>query len=1602
MCAALLASLSAHALNTSPLITFGSEAAPYDGDDNFVQLVFLQIPEAVQAPLYVRIFDPDCGGAWDESLGKWNTRTRFSLFGGKGAYSAPGLDQVEPPEASLNSGDLLVSEVFRNDPFTDNRWRTLAEIKPQDGEKIGAYYYLKLLVQGEAGNDGNMFDVMLSRNDKFNHLPEGAKMFNYAPTAAIPGRRGMFAEFRFFVPATVETLHIRNFDLEHTLFWFETPFESNFPLTASGQGKWAEDNISLTPAQTGQMGALMIKSPAIQHNNIVLSVQDQNQRALPIELPIRLHRKNKRPVPLARTEFLSDCRSVVFDASSSQDKDGRVSNYSWDFGDGTKAEGVRLIHQYKKPGAYDYRLTVQDDTGRVADRAQKTFRLLLNQPPTAGLDGETMRIGAPMETLRFSAADSSDADGHIKRYFWDFDDGQRARGANVRHAYQQAGLYQLRLRVEDDSSSPCNFDIRTRQVWINAPPVVDAGENKRVAALEDVLFDGSDSFDSDGSISRYQWDFGDGAQADGKNAVHPYEAPGSYKVTLTVTDNAGMTNSSAADDLTVIVNQPPRAAANVNTLIAATGEILHFSGLKSTDADGKVINWRWDFGDGAQAEGSQTEHAYAEPGTYKAELAVKDDSGTRSAETGTSFQLVINQPPTAKAGEDQHVTASEVYFDGSRSQDADGAITAWRWDFGDGQQGMGAQTVHIYRHPGRYPVQLTVTDDSGTSSQYDSDSLEVIINAKPVADAGPDRLAIADEIIDFNAQGAFDGDGKITRWQWDFGTGDSSTEKNPRYAFKHPGVYRVLLQVADETGHPRAIAFDEAIVTVNAPPVARAGADIHAAPNQPVWLDGSASYDADGKIKTYQWLFSDGKTTAGKARIKRRFAVPGIYTALLQITDNSGAANAQAEDSLSIYINHPPAAKISAKSHSCAHTLQFDGSGSTDADGDPLQYRWDFGDGTPVRHGVRVSHSYAKAGKYPVTLKVNDGSGQRNAGHITSGQIIINHPPTADGGPHRQACAGEVILFDGGKSRDADGGKLKYIWNFTNQTTLQGLNPIYTFNKGGIYPVKLTVEDDSGLACNADSSEFLVYVAEAPLAHAGPDQTVCAHTPVYFDGRASRDSDGLVNAYDWDFGDGGKGGGATPTHLYEFSGIYRVNLTITGDKYGRCANTHSDSMTVKVLTSPAVRLSAPDAIPVGESVRFDADAAGTETQKTAPSLDQWLWDFGDGQSSEGKAVEHVYAQAGVYTLKLTAKSASQKDCNQAIAQRKITVNAPPVAEAGEDRQVLVHQPVLFDASASADPDGFLTECQWDFGDGQTGSGCQALRHQYGKPGVYKVKLRVKDTLDLSNSYSEDSLQVQVSPLPEAEIHLSKQVYCAGESVVFESRSELASLPRQWHFGDGNSAKGRQVTHIYTLPGLYPASLETDDGNVVSTQMIRVNQPPRADIQARQQVCAGKKVKLNAGRSIDPDGKISAYAWQIGENVQYTGRKISHRFKQTGWHTITLNVHDDSGSICQTASSSADIKVNSPPTARIKLSDAPFFSGGAHDAILFDAGGSSDAEGDKLKYTWYFGDGGKADGRQLFHAYAKPGRYKIRLHVQDDSGTKCNSQRAERVIRVKKR
>jgi ELWxxDGT repeat protein len=190
--------------------------------------------------------------------------------------------------------------------------------------------------------------------------------------------------------------------------------------------------------------------------------------------------------------------------------------------------------------------------------------------------------------------------------------------------------------------------------------------------------------------------------------------------------------------------------------------------------------------------------------------------------------------------------------------------------------------------------------------------------------------------------------------------------------------------------------------------------------------------------------------------------------------------------------------------------ITFDGSGSSDPDGDPLTYAWDFGDGT-VGSGVAPSHAYSTLGTFHVTLRVSDGL--LLSAPATTTVTISNALPVANPGGPYSGVRNQAIAFNGSGSSDPDGDSLTYAWNFGDGTQGTGVAPTHAYSTLGTFIVTLTVSD--GNATSATATTTVTITNAPPVANAGPDRTVERKTIVVLDGRASSDPDGTITAYKW-------------------------------------------------------------------------------------------------------------------------------------------------------------------------------------------------------------------------------------------------------------------------------------------------------------------------------------------------------------------------------------------------------------------------------------------------------------------------------------------------------
>lgn len=600
-----------------------------------------------------------------------------------------------------------------------------------------------------------------------------------------------------------------------------------------------------------------------------------------------------------------------------------------------------------------------------------------------------------------------------------------------------------------------------------------------------MTFDASRSSD-DGNVMRYHWDFGDGTSFDQMSPVplqktYPAAVSGnSFAVTLTVTDNTGLTNA-------VTRNIIPGAAAPMAgfTATALTGRApltVSFDPAESSSSEG-IAHYAWNFGgpspEVTNAPASIT-RTFTSPGDYPVSLLVTDASGRTDTASRTIHVLPALAPVAAFTASSTSVfTTAAVTFNPSASQD-DVQIVSYHWDFGDGDVrtvSTPAIVSKAFNTAGTYRVRLQVTDNAGLTHEIHQD-IEVKAPVPPVAAFTASQASVVtNTAVIFNPAASQDDVG-IVSYRWDFGDGDVRTVSTPAVvskSFNAAGTYRVHLRVTDTHNLSHETFQDiEVRKPMSGAPVAAFSASPESgdAPLD-VMFDPSASYDDEGIVR-YDWSFGGGedgaRTDQVPASFSRRFETPGTYQVTLEVTDGDGSTHMTSRIITVREMDvapQPPVASFTASVTRGFAPLEvtFDPAGSRD-DRQIVSYGWSFGDGSgTVTPGPEpVSATFGTAGTYRVRLSVTDGDGlTSHADRLI--EVVAAEPPVASfTASVTEGIAPLRVTFDPAASR-ADRAIASYEWSFGDGSSQRETAPVVvvkSYDRPGSYTVRLTVTDVAG------------------------------------------------------------------------------------------------------------------------------------------------------------------------------------------------------------------------------------------------------------------------------------------------------------------------------------------------------------------------------------------------------------------------------------------------------------------------------------------------------------------------------------------------------------
>ncbi len=356
------------------------------------------------------------------------------------------------------------------------------------------------------------------------------------------------------------------------------------------------------------------------------------------------------------------------------------------------------------------------------------------------------------------------------------------------------------------------YKVQSSNIPNRAPQPVISWAPALATTRDLVVLNGTATDPDEDAVTSWEWAIGDvdgGSTSDRQQAFYKWRQPGDYRITLTVRDALGA--EGVAEQTISVGNGAPTARIAAPT-VANLRETVQFRHA-SFDEDGRIVSFHWDFGDGGVSDAPDPTHAFGEAGNKTVSLRVIDDDGGHATATHVIRILAEDEVPDAaptaffRLSPPEPVAGQRVFFYDQSTDDR--GITSWLWDFGDQRFSNQQHPNHTYSSPGRYQVNLTVTDAGGSFSHLRQ---EVVVLDPSTLPRGPEnRLPIASFLVVPTtgivgqplrfSDTSHDPDGTIVDRFWDFGDGTGAVAaRETTHVFQEPGDHTVTLTVVDDAG----------------------------------------------------------------------------------------------------------------------------------------------------------------------------------------------------------------------------------------------------------------------------------------------------------------------------------------------------------------------------------------------------------------------------------------------------------------------------------------------------------------------------------------------------------------------------------------------------------------------------------------------------------------------------------------------------------------------------------------------------------------------------------------------------------------------------------
>ncbi len=911
--------------------------------------------------------------------------------------------------------------------------------------------------------------------------------------------------------------------------------------------------------------------------------------------------------------------------------------------------------------------------------------------------------------------------------------------------------------------------------------------------------------------------------------------------------------------------------------------------------------------------------------------------------SGTGY--VSGQAPVANFNADNRTGCAPLVV---RFSDlSSGNPTEWNWEFSNGTLSNAKNPAVSFSQAGTYSVKLVVRNDDGIDQIERVDYITVF--PSPTVNFNADiTLGCIPVRVNFTDMSNTPV-GSIASWEWDFGDGGTSTQRNPSHSYTNTGFYTVTLTVTSSTGCKRTVSKGRYIRVVDG-----VSTDFNFASSSsckaPFTINFSNQSSGPGTIN-YSWNFGNGQTSTVR-NPTTVYNTPGTYTVRLNAQSDFGCSGSVQKTITLTETN----TDFTGPTNIClGEPITFQNSSSAPPDAS----FWHFGDGTTSAQ-VNPLKTYLAAGTYSVKL-INFYN--NCADSITKTVTVIDKPVADFTVNDSSSCQAPFnVQFD-----DLTPGAVSWLWDFGDGNVSNVQSPLHQYTSLGNYTVTLIASTSAG--CNDTITKTdLIKIKETTVSINAPTGGCIGFS---YAAQATIETLDTISSYLWNFGDGTTSNLENPPpHVYPAAGNYDISLTIT--TVGGCTKTVNVPDGIRTGTLPTVDFSgAPLDTCASETISFIGQAV-----TTPGAVVGWQWDFGDGASSGVQNPTHIFDEIGPVNVTLTVLN---NGCPGGVS--KVFHVRPPIAQFNFSVDCITRA-VSFTNTSLVDASTPLTYL-WEMGDPANTKFTTEVPpgpFSYPAPGIYNVTLTVTNG---PCSFSKTKV-VEIVEDQFADFSINKNPVCKGETFTLSAINSTAEHVKNyaWTIGTDIISMGPgSIEHVLPAAGNYDVSLTlTDINGCTNTKTvadyIQVNAAVANFTPSTTGACQNKTVTFNDLSTSSTN--LVSWQWNFGDGTQqtFTAPPFTHTYLQAGRFKVSLKVTDATG-CSDIYSLPTNLFVTNP---LVGFRADTFYCPGAPLPFVDTSSGAG------LSYHWDFGDGSTSTAQHPQHSYPTgDAAYSVKLKITDVSG-----------------